>query len=49
MVTGDNDYAYIQVFINYLKQILGIIVGLFERLKGNGTTEDATDAAADGE
>ncbi len=28
-MTWDNDYAYIQVFIDFLKQIIEMIKGLF--------------------
>ena len=37
-MTQDSDYGYIQVFINFFKQILEIIMGLF---KGGSTEEKA--------
>ena len=36
-MTHDSDYGYIQEFINFLKQILEMIMGLFK----GGTTEEA--------
>lgn len=29
----DSEYAYIQTFINFLKQIVDIIIGLFTKIK----------------
>lgn len=37
-MTWDNDYAYIQVFIDFLKQIIDIIKSLF-----SGSSDDAAD------
>lgn len=37
-MTWDNDYAYIQVFIDFLKQILEMIMGLFS---GGAKKEEA--------
>ena len=46
-MTLDNDYAYIDVFINFLERIINIIVGVFERIKekasGNIKTGDLYD------
>ncbi len=42
-MTWDSDYAYIQVFIDFLKQIIEIIMGLF-----NSSSSDS-DSAAEGE
>lgn len=43
-MTWDNDYAYIQVFIDFLKQILEMIKSLFSG--GAAKEEDAEDEAA---
>ena len=32
MITTDNDYSYIEVFINFLKEIIGMIQALFAGL-----------------
>ena len=32
-VVIDSEYSYIQTFINFLKQIVEIIVGLFTKIK----------------
>lgn len=37
----DNDYAYIQVFINFLKQIIEIIKGLFSGMSAGSEDDDA--------
>lgn len=42
-MTWDNDYAYIQVFIDYLKQIIEMIMGLFS---GGSKKEEAEDESA---
>ncbi|MBQ3538167.1 MAG: hypothetical protein IJA39_06255 [Clostridia bacterium] len=42
-MTYDNDYAYIQVFIDFLKQIIDMIKSLFS----GGAAKD--DEAAEGE
>ena len=39
-MTHDSDYGYIQVFINYLKQILEMIMGLFKGGATEGEGED---------
>ncbi len=39
-MTWDNDYAYIQVFIDFLKQIFEMIMGLFS---GGSNKEEAED------
>lgn len=45
-LTYDNDYAYIQVFIDYLKQILDMIKDLFSGVssKDDAAEDDAADA-----
>ncbi len=40
-MTYDNDYAYIQVFIDFFKQIIEVIMGLFS---GGSKKEEDTDA-----
>lgn len=42
-MTWDNDYAYIQVFIDFLKQIIDMIVSLFS---GGSKKEEAEDESA---
>lgn len=42
-MTHDSDYGYIQVFIDFLKQILEMIMGLFN---GGAAKEEDTDANA---
>lgn len=42
-MTHDSDYGYIQVFINFLKQILEMIMGLFN---GGAKKEEDTEADA---
>ena len=39
-MTWDNDYAYIQVFIDFLKQIFDMIIGLFNGGAAKDETED---------
>jgi len=39
-MTWDNDYAYIQVFIDFLKQILEMIKSLFSGGAAKDETED---------
>ncbi len=39
-MTWDNDYAYIQVFIDFLKQIFDMFLGLFN---GGASKDDAAD------
>lgn len=48
MLTNKDDYGYIQVFIDYLKQIIDLIVKLFGGLGSNNDAAD-DDAAADAE
>ena len=43
-MTWDNDYAYIEVFIGFLKQILEMIMGLFN---GGAKKEETEDENAD--
>lgn len=43
-MTWDNDYAYIQVFIDYLRQILEMIMNLFN---GGAKKEEAEGENAD--
>ncbi|MBR3596744.1 MAG: hypothetical protein IKL47_07195 [Clostridia bacterium] len=45
-MTWDNDYAYIQVFIDFLKQIIEIIKSLFGGLGGSSDDGAADDEAA---
>ena len=42
-MTFDSDYAYIQVFIDFLKQIIEMIMGLFS---GGAKKEEDTEADA---
>lgn len=37
----DNDYAYIQVFINFFKQIIEIIKDLFSGMSAGSEDDDA--------
>ncbi len=37
----DSEYAYIQTFINFLKQIIEIIAGLFEKMSGALSNKEA--------
>ena len=42
MLSKNDDYGYIQMFINYLKQIIDMIVALFNGMgSSNTTTPDA--------
>lgn len=43
-MTWDNDYAYIQVFIDFLKQIIDIIKGLFSGVSGGAEAEGEENA-----
>ncbi len=40
-MTWDNDYAFIQVFIDYLKQILDMIISFFNSLGGSADNDAA--------
>ncbi len=42
-MTHDSDYGYIQVFINFFKQIIEIIMGLFN---GGAAKEEDTEENA---
>lgn len=42
-MTWDNDYAYIQVFIDFLKQIIEIIKDLFSGMGGSAAEDDPAD------
>ena len=41
MLTGKDDYAYIQVFIDYLKEIIDMLLKLFR-----GSSDDTTTTTA---
>jgi|GEM_PF-1723453 len=42
MIIGKNDdYAWIQTFIDYLKQIIDMIIKLFSGMSGSDSTEQA--------
>jgi hypothetical protein len=43
----DSDYDYIETFINYLREIIEIIVNLFKGLGSSSTTETTTAAATE--
>lgn len=45
-MTYDNDYAYIQVFIDFLKQIIEMIKALFS---GGSSKDDAAEGEGEGE
>ena len=40
MITTDNDYSYIEVFIQFLREIIDIIKGLFKDLNLGGGKEE---------
>ena len=44
-MTYDNDYAYIQVFIDFFKQIIDIIKNLFSGMSAGG---DAAEGEGEG-
>ena len=44
LVNKDNDYKYIDQFIDFLDRIIGIILTAFERLSGLTKKTTATDA-----
>ncbi len=43
-MTWDSDYAYIQVFIDFLKQIIEMIKGLFSGAAAPEEDDEAADA-----
>ncbi len=45
----DGQYAYIQVFIDYLKEIIGIIKDLFSLVKKDDTTTAASEEGSSSE
>ncbi len=45
LITKDNDYGYINTFIDFLERIVNIIMGIFERLVALSKKTSATDAA----
>jgi len=49
MVSIDNDYGYIEVFIKYLQALINVIISAFERLTGATKKDETTAAPADGE
>ncbi|MBQ6065420.1 MAG: hypothetical protein IJK89_01235 [Clostridia bacterium] len=46
LVTKDNNYNYIDTFINFLWRIVKIIIVLFDKIKGNATPTDAEELGA---
>lgn len=50
MLSKNDDYGYIQTFIDFLKQIIDMIVALFNGMgSSNTTTPDAGDDAVEPE
>lgn len=47
MGTWDSDYAYIQVFIDFLKQIIDIIKGLFSSVSSGDSNESSSEDASE--
>ena len=46
LVTKNNDYNYIDTFINFLWRIVKIIIVLFDKIKGTATPTDAEELGA---
>lgn len=46
-IDANNDYGYIETFIEYLREIIKIIVDLFKGLGNSSTTETTTAAATE--
>lgn len=45
MITTDNDYSYIEVFIQFLREIIEIIKDLFSGIDLTGKKEEEEPAA----
>lgn len=45
--TWDNDYAYIQVFIDFLEQIIEIIKNLFSGISSSDSDDKSDDEAVE--
>lgn len=44
MVTGNDDYGYIAQFIEYLRQLIDIIVNLFKGLQADDPAPETPEA-----
>lgn len=45
--TWNSDYAYIQVFIDFLKQIIDIIKSLFSGISSDSSNENSSENASE--
>ena len=41
-IGGEKDYSFIQTFIDYLKTIIDLIMGLFDAINSSSKTTEAT-------